>query len=210
MSKEAEIRVRLDRVICALQGVIDSLAAQELAWEELKKGTVGVYAKSAVACSNARQAFEDETPTMDSVVIALRDSSYKDPTWSTDWMDHAKALRLAWYAIHNTIQAGKSFAPDDIGMMQHLCAALERARKRYGKAKGVGRPKGTSLSKYEMECLSLYQAGRKPSDIDEMMLKRSGSNRKSGQKWEWGTASLVIEAAKTRGEIPRKSRKASS
>jgi hypothetical protein len=210
MANEAEMRVRFDRVISALRGVIDSLTARESALEEYRKGTVGVYADSAIACMNARQAFEDETPTMDALVIALRDNCYKDPTWPADNMDDAKALRIAWYAIHNTIEAGRSFAPDDIGGMRNLCAALERARKKYSKAKGVGRPKGASLSKYETECLRHYLAGRKPSDIDEMMMKRSGSKRKSGQEWDWGTAKLVIEAAKTRGEIPRKSGKAIS
>ena len=204
------MRVRFDRVISAIRAVIDSLIAQDAAWEEFKKGTAGVYADSAMACSEARQAFEDETPTMDALVIALRDNRYKDTTWPTDDMEDAKAPRIAWYSIHKTIEAGKSFAPDALPMMQNLCAALERARKKYSKAKGVGRPKGASLSKYETECLSHYKAGMKPSDIDEMMKKRSGSKRESGQKWEWGTAKLVIEAAKTRGEIPRKSGKAIS
>ena len=132
MANDAEKRVRFDRVISALRGVIDSLTAQESAWEEFKKGTVGVYAGSAIACSKARQAFEDETPTMDALVIALRDNRYKDTTWPTDDMDDAKTLRIAWYAIHNTIEAGKSFAPDAIGMMRNLCAALERAQESCG------------------------------------------------------------------------------
>ena len=153
------MRVRFDRVISAIRAVIDSLIAQDAAWEEFKKGTAGVYADSAMACSEARQAFEDETPTMDALVIALRDNRYKDTTWPTDDMEDAKALRIAWYSIHKTIEAGKSFAPDALPMMQNLCAALERARKKYSKAKGVGRPKGASLSKYETECLSHYKAG---------------------------------------------------
>ncbi|MEQ1829620.1 MAG: hypothetical protein ABL921_26900 [Pirellula sp.] len=123
-----EMRVRFNRVINAIRAVIDSLTAQDAAWEELKKGTVGVYADSAMACSNARQAFEDETPTMDALVIALRDNCYKDPTWQTDGEDDVKLLRMVWHAIHKTIEAGKSFAPDDIGVMRNLCAALERAR----------------------------------------------------------------------------------
>ena len=123
-----EMRVRFNRVINAIRAVIDSLTAQDAAWEELKKGTVGVYADSAMACSNARQAFEDETPTMDALVIALRDNCYKDPTWQTDGEDDFKLLRMVWHAIHKTIEAGKSFAPDDLGVMRNLCAALERAR----------------------------------------------------------------------------------
>ena len=128
MANDAEMQVRFNRVINAIRAVIDSLTAQEAAWEELKKGTVGVYADSAMACSNARQAFEDETPTMDALVIALRDNCYKDPTWQTDGEDDVKLLRMVWHAIHKTIEAGKSFAPDDLGVMRNLCAALERAR----------------------------------------------------------------------------------
>lgn len=127
MANDTEMRVRFGRVISAIRAVIDSLAAQDAAWEELKKGTVGVYAKSAMACINARQAFEDETPTMDALVIALRDKCYKDPTWQTDGADDVKLLRMAWHSIHKTIEAGKSFPPDALGMMRNLCAALERA-----------------------------------------------------------------------------------
>ncbi len=128
MANDAEMRVRFNRVINAIRAVIDSLTARDAAWEEFKKGTAGVYAESAMACINARQAFEDEMPTMDALVIALRDNCYKDPTWPEDGEDDAKTLRLCWYSIHKTIEAGKSFAPDDIGGMRNLCAALERAR----------------------------------------------------------------------------------
>ncbi len=128
MANDAEMRVRFGRVISAIRALIDSLTARDAAWEELKKGTVGVYADSAIACSKARQAFEDETPTMDALVIALRDNCYKDPTWQTDGEDDVKLLRMVWHAIHKTIEAGKSFAPDDLGVMRNLCAALERAR----------------------------------------------------------------------------------
>lgn len=211
MSKDTEVRVRFDRVISAIRAVIDSLAAQNAAWEELKQGTAGVYADSAIACSKARQAFEDETPTVEALVIALRDSDYKDSSWPMDGADDIKMLRSAWHSIHKTVQSGKSFAPDDIGMMRTLCAALERARDsalstKYFKAKSGGRPKGASLSKDEIDCLSYYRDGKKPGDIDKMMMTKRGAKRMNDKKWEWGTAELVIEAAKERGEIPRKSR----
>jgi hypothetical protein len=147
MAIEAEIRIRFDRVISAIRGLIDSLIAQEAAWEDLKKGTVGVYADSAMACSNARQAFEDETPTMEALAITLRDNCYKDPTWPADGGDDVKILRLVWCSIHKTIEAGKSFTPDDIDGMRNLCAALERARdsilsNKNPKETGSGRTKG--------------------------------------------------------------------
>jgi hypothetical protein len=210
MANDAEMRVRFGRVIIAIRALIDSLTARDAAWEELKKGTVGVYADSAIACSKARQAFEDETPTMDALVIALRDNCYKDPTWQTDGEDDVKLLRIVWHAIHKIIEAGKSFAADDLDVMRNLCAALERARDstlstENRKAKSVGRPKGASLSKDETDCICSYREGKKLGDIDEMMIKK-GSKRKNGEKWKWGTAEKVIEAAKKRGEIPRKSR----
>jgi hypothetical protein len=130
MAIEANIRIRFDRVIYAIRGLIDSLIAQEVAWEDLKKGKVGVYADSAMACSNARQAFEDETPTMEALAITLRDDCYKDPTWPADGTDDVKLLRMAWQAIHKIIETGKSFTPDDLGVMQNLCAAIERAREK--------------------------------------------------------------------------------
>lgn len=71
----------------------------------------------------------------------------------------------------------------------------------------VGRPKGAALSKYEIECLRYYSDGKKPSEIDDIMMQKTGSERQNGSEWQWGTASLVIEAAKGRGQIPRKSRK---
>lgn len=128
MANLAEMQVRFGRVINAIRALIDSLTAQDEAWEELKKGIQGAYADSAIACMRARQAFEDEMPTMEALLIALRDNHYKDPTWPADGGDDVKILRLAWCSIHKTIEAGKSFAPDDLGGMQNLCAALERAR----------------------------------------------------------------------------------
>jgi hypothetical protein len=85
-------------------------------------------------------------------------------------------------------------------------AAVSRSKQRVN-IKKAGRPKGTSLSKDEKDCLRNYEDGKKPGDIDAMMLKKSGAKRKNGDSWEWGTASKVIEAAKTRGEIPRKLRR---
>lgn len=128
MANHAEMQVRFDRVISAIRALIDSLTAQDAAWEELKKGTEGVYAESAIRCIRARQAFEDEMPTIDALLIALRDNHYKDPTWPADGEDDVKILRLAWCSIHKWIEAGKSFAPGDIDGMRNLCAALERAR----------------------------------------------------------------------------------
>lgn len=209
MANDAEMRVRFNRVISAIRAVIDSLIAQDAAWEELKRGTAGVYAGSAIACSKARQAFEDETPTMNALVIALRDNCYKDPTWTEDGEDDAKTLRLCWYSIHKTIEAGKSFAPDDVPMMQNFCAALERARKKYSKAKGVGRPKGADLSKYETECLRQYQAGKKPTEIDEDIMKLQNP-RRGKEPWKPGTAEKVIRAAKARGELPKNRQETSS
>jgi hypothetical protein len=215
MANHAEMQVRFDRVINAIRALIDSLTAQDAAWEEFKKGTAGVYADSAMACISARQAFEDEMPTMEALLIALRDNHYKDPTWPADGGDDVKILRLVWCSIHKTIETGKSFAPDDIGGMRNLCAALERARDstlstmtatNNRKSKRTGRPKGASLSKDETACLHYYDDGKKPSEIDEIMIGKKGSKRKNGEKWKWGTATKVIEAAKSRGEIPRKSR----
>ena len=57
MANDAEMRGRFGRVISAIRALIDSLTAQDAAWVELKKDTVGVYADSALACRNARQAF---------------------------------------------------------------------------------------------------------------------------------------------------------
>ena len=57
MANEAKIRVRFGRVISTIRALIDSLTAQDAAWEKFKKGTVGVNADSAMACSNARQSF---------------------------------------------------------------------------------------------------------------------------------------------------------
>lgn len=57
MANDAEMRGRFGRVISAIRALIDSLTSRDAAWEELKKGTVGVYVDSALACSNARQAF---------------------------------------------------------------------------------------------------------------------------------------------------------
>lgn len=210
MAKDTEMRVRFDRVINAIQAVIDSLTAQNEAWEELKKGNVGVYADSAMACSKARQAFEDETPTMDALVIALRDNCYNDATWQTDGAEDAKLLRSAWHSMHKTVESGKSFALEDIGMMRNLCASLERARDsalspKNREAKRAGRPKGVTLSKDEADCLAFYREGKKPGEIDDLMRKR-GAKRKNGKEWKWGMAKLLIEAAKARGEIPRKSR----
>lgn len=128
MANDAEMKARFGRVISAIRALIDSLTAQDAAWEELKKGTDGVFAESAIRCSRARQAFEDEMPTMEALLITLRDNHYKDPTWPEDGGDYVKILRQVWCAIHKTIEAGKSFPPDDIGVMRNLCAALERAR----------------------------------------------------------------------------------
>jgi hypothetical protein len=57
MAKNAEMRVRFGRVINAIRALIDSPTAQGAAGEKFKKGTVGVHADSAMACSNARQSF---------------------------------------------------------------------------------------------------------------------------------------------------------
>ncbi len=211
MPNDTEMQVRFGRVISAIRVLIDSLAAQDAAWEEFKKGNVGVYADSSMACTNARRAFEDEMPTMEALLITLRDNHYKDPTWPEDGGDDVKIIRLAWCSIHKWIEAGKTFAPGDIGGMRNLCAALERARDstlstKNPEAKRKGRPKGTSLSKDEKACLRYYDEGRKPGDIDKIMMEKRGSERKKGEKWKWGTANKVIEAAKSRGEIPRKSR----
>jgi hypothetical protein len=215
MANAAEMQVRFDRVISAIRALIDSLTARDAAWEELKKGTAGVYAGSAMACMSARQTFEDEMPTMEALLLALRDNHYKDPTWPADGGDDVKLLRLVWCSIHKTIETGKSFAPDDIGAMRNLCAALERARDstlstmtatNNRESKKTGRPKGASLSKDEKDCIRCYREGKKIGEIDDMMIQRKGSKRKNGEKWKWGTANKVIEAAKSRGEIPRKSR----
>ena len=118
---------------------------------------------------------------------------------------------------------GKNYSPESIltaRRLHELRAWIDREwatisnvnlktnTKRKESEKKAGRPKGADISKDETDCLRYYRDdGKKPSDIDEMMLKKSGSRRKNGDSWEWGTASKVIEAAKARGEIPRKSRK---
>lgn len=120
---------RFDRVLGALRAVIATGTALDPAWEELKKGGVGAYADAAVSLGQARRAFAEETPTMDALVIHLKDIRYKDPSWPADGADDAQMLRTVWHSIHDTIGAGKSFAPDDLSVMRNLYAALERARE---------------------------------------------------------------------------------
>jgi hypothetical protein len=131
MANDAEMRVRFGRVISAIRALIDSLTAENAAYEGLKRGKVEVYVDSALDCSNAKQAFQDETPTMDALVIALRDNCYKSPTPPTSRWDDYKMLRKAWHSIHKEVETGKSFNPDQLCFMQNLCAALERARDSY-------------------------------------------------------------------------------
>lgn len=132
MTDKAELAARFDRVLSALRAVIATATALDPAWEETKKGVGGAFADAAFSCSQARMAFEDETPTMDALAINLKDNRYKDPSWPTDGADDAQILRSVWHHIHDTIGAGKPFAPDDLGVMRNLYAALKRAREKCG------------------------------------------------------------------------------
>ncbi|MCC7337877.1 MAG: hypothetical protein IT422_22545 [Pirellulaceae bacterium] len=124
------LAARFDRVLSALRGVIATETALDPAWEETKKGVEGAFADSLCARSRERTTFENETPTMDALVINLKDNCYKDPSWPSDGADDAQMLRSVWHFIHDTIGAGKPFAPDDLSVMRNLGAALERARER--------------------------------------------------------------------------------
>ena len=127
---KGELAARFDRVLSALRAVIAAETALDPAWEETKKGVEGAFADALFSHTEARRAFEDETPTMDALVISLKDNRYKDPSWPTDGADDAEVLRSAWHCIHDTIGARKSFGPDDLSMMRNLYAALERAREK--------------------------------------------------------------------------------
>ena len=129
MTDKAELAARFDRVLSALQGIIATEAALEPAWEESLKGARGAYGDALVSRGQARMAFEDETPTMDALVITLKDNRYKDSSWPPDDADDAKILRSVWHFIHDTIVAGKPFTPADLSAMRNLHAALERARE---------------------------------------------------------------------------------
>ena len=132
MADKAELQVRFDRVLSALQGVIETVTALDPAWEESRNGVVGAYADAAVSLGQARIAFENETPTMDALAIHLKDSRYKDPSWPADGADDAQILRTVWHSIHDKIVAGKSFATDDLSVMRNLNSALESARETCG------------------------------------------------------------------------------
>ncbi|MDA7924696.1 hypothetical protein N9B60_04775 [Mariniblastus sp.] len=127
---KAELVAGFNRVLSVLGDVIDSETARDPAWEETERGVEGAYADAAISCSKARMAFEDEMPTMDALVIKLKDIRYKDPFWPTDGANDAQMLRSVWHCFHNVIVAGKSFAPDDLSVMRNLYAALERAREK--------------------------------------------------------------------------------
>ena len=130
MTDKAELAARFDRVLSALRTVITTETALDPAWEKTKKGVGGPFAAALFSRSEARRAFEDETPTMDALAINLKDSRYKDPAWPTDGADDVQMLRSVWHSIHDTIGAGKPFAPDDLSVMHNLYAALERAREK--------------------------------------------------------------------------------
>ncbi len=130
MTAKAELAARFDRVLSALRAVIAAETALDPAWEQTKKGVGGAFADALFSHSQARRAFEDETPTMDALVIDLKDNRYKDPSWPADGTDDAQTLRSVWHAFHHAIEAGKPFAPDDLSVMRNLYAALERAREK--------------------------------------------------------------------------------
>lgn len=134
MADKAELLARFDRVLSALRAVIAAETALDPAWEETKKGVEGAFADALCARSRARTAFEDETPTLDVLIITLKDNRYKDPLWPTDSADDAQMLRTVWHFIHDTIAAKKRFAPDDLDAMRNLYAALERAREKVTEA----------------------------------------------------------------------------
>lgn len=135
MTDRTELKSRFDRVLRVVREVIDSMTALDRAFEEMKMGVEGVYADAAMACTKARRAFEDETPTMDAIAISLKDHQYKDPTWpDDDDVSDPQTLRFVWYSFHKMIVAGQSFAPEDLSVMQNLYAALERARDNLAKS----------------------------------------------------------------------------
>ncbi|MFC1596962.1 hypothetical protein ACFL5Q_03355 [Planctomycetota bacterium] len=139
MTDKAELAARFDRVLSALRAVIATETSLDPAWEETKKGVGGAFADAAFSRSQARRAFEDETPTMDALAVNLKDNRYKDPSWPTDGADDAQILRSMWHAFHDTIGAGKPFAPDDLSVMRNLYAALERAREKLTRRKTATR-----------------------------------------------------------------------
>jgi hypothetical protein len=132
MTDKAKLAARFDRVLSALRAVIATETALDPAWEETKQGVGGAFGDTLFSRSQARTAFEDETPTMDALAINLKDNCYKDPSWPTDGADDAQVLRSAWHCIHDTIGASQSFGPDDLSMMRNLYTALERAREKCG------------------------------------------------------------------------------
>jgi hypothetical protein len=130
MADKAELGVRFERVLSALRNIIATEAALDPAWEESKKGVEGAFADSLFSRSQARRALEDETPTMDTLIISLKDNHYKDPSWPNDGSNDAQTLRTVWHAVHDIIAAGKRFTADDLTVISNLYSALERAREK--------------------------------------------------------------------------------
>ncbi|WP_231612396.1 hypothetical protein [Novipirellula galeiformis] len=91
------------------------------------------------------------------------------------------------------VMAGKSAnaMPDDIldGCVSLIDALATAKRRNGGRPEGSGKP----LSKDETDALQFYDEGKKPRDIDKMMVDR-GAKRGSGEPWCFGTFDKVKRA----------------
>lgn len=86
-----------------------------------------------------------------------------------------------------------------------VSAWIRVAERQQAPKKVGGRRKGkVKLSKHERDCIRMASNGEKPSVIDEIIMNRQNPIRKNGDEWTWGTAALVIKAAKRRGDLTQK------
>lgn len=202
MTAKAELAARFDRVLGALRGVIAAETALDPAWEETKKGVGGAFADALFSHTQARRAFEDETPTMDALAIALKDNRYRDPSWPTDGADDGQVLRSVWHAFHNAIGAGKPFAPDDLSVMRNLYAALERAREKLTRRKTATRKRSRKAEVIlKVRAAILYKIDNPGASASECAVKGEISHNTLRQNPEWREWSPKIEHAATPSQL---------
>jgi len=79
-------------------------------------------------------------------------------------------------------------------------AAREAATQTRGKG-GRKKGSGVKLSNHERDCISMAEEGKKPREIDEIIMKRQNPRRGKDEPWLKGTAALVIRAARERGDL---------
>lgn len=125
-----ELAARFERVIKVLKGLIDTEAALVPAFNESIDGKAGVFGDALFLRGMAQLAFEKEMPTMEALIITLKDNCYSDPLWPTDGADDVEVLRSIWHSIYDNAKDGKSFAPEDLDVARNLYSALERAREK--------------------------------------------------------------------------------